>query len=337
MRKFIFILLVLTACAESDDTKKQRFLLKGNVALEKRNNEQAIQYFKEALKIDPCFASALNNIGTSLYRQKQYAEALEYYNQAVACNPKFMDGYFNRSNTLYELNRLPDALRDVEKVLSVLPDTLPALFLSGLIHTKTSEFDKAQVSFSKYLVKDSLNSEVLVNMGTLGYYQKDYVQARNFFKKAIAINQTEANAYNAWALVEAADSNLSKALELVNKALELESRDAFYRNNRGYIYLLQKKMDLALEDINFSIAADPLNAWAYRNKGIYYLQIGEPKNALRLLKQSLEMDPFIESGYYYLMQAYQQVDDSENACKSFKEAIRLKQVDSDKEVALNCK
>ena len=98
MRWSLLLLCFLTACWESEDTRKNRFLLKGNAALEEQNEEQAIQYFREALRIDSCFADAHNNIGTVLFRQQKFVEALESYNHSIACKPGFLNAYFNRSN-----------------------------------------------------------------------------------------------------------------------------------------------------------------------------------------------------------------------------------------------
>jgi tetratricopeptide (TPR) repeat protein len=311
----------LSACGESDSTKKHRFLLKGNAALADQNYQAAIQYFNEALKIDSCFADAHNNIGTALFRQKEYAEALEFYNRALACNPKFHDAYLNRANTLYELNRLPDALRDVEKLVSVRPDTLPALFLQGLIFTKTRDYQQAQKSFLRVLLKDSLNVEVYINLGTLSYYRKQYPEAIQYLERAISINPEESNAHNTRALIESAKGDLDAALQSVNKALSLKPGDAYYRNNRGYVYLLQHELPLALEDINFSITTDPYNGWAYRNKGIYYLKTNDALSAIRMFLQAIELEPFVEKGYFFLAQAYVLVGDESNACNALRESV----------------
>jgi tetratricopeptide (TPR) repeat protein len=48
----------------------------------------AIRQYKEALKIDPNYVTALNNIGHAYERKQLTAQALESYEQALALDPK---------------------------------------------------------------------------------------------------------------------------------------------------------------------------------------------------------------------------------------------------------
>lgn len=327
MRWKLLLLCLLTACAESEDTRKHRFLLKGNAALEEQNEEQAIQYFEEALRIDSCFADAHNNIGTVLFRQQKYAEALDSYNHSIACKTDFLNAYFNRSNTLYELGKSEEALIDIEKVLLKKADTIPALFLRGLIYTRMRDYKKAQDSFLGAFLRDSLNVEILINLGTVSYYQKNYSISNAYLHKAISLNPKEANAFNARSLVEIANGDLAAAIKSINSAIILKPGNAFYRNNRGYIYLLNNELALALADIDYSIATDPYNAWAYRNKGIYYLKMGEGISSIRLLTQAIELEPHVELGYYYLAKAFFATGDSNKGCESWRESLNRKEID----------
>ena len=66
-----------------------------------------------------------------------------------------------------------------------------------------------------------------------------------------------------------------KALQAINKALELDRSNPIFLNNRGFTYLMLDSTRLAIEDINASLVRDPENMWAFRNKGIYFLKTGE--------------------------------------------------------------
>ncbi|MDZ7650044.1 MAG: tetratricopeptide repeat protein [Cytophagales bacterium] len=85
MKKWIFILLLIS-CADSKESKLQKFLLKGNLALKERNFDQASYYYGEAIKVDNCFADAWNNLGTVYFEQQRYDLALENYEKALTCS-----------------------------------------------------------------------------------------------------------------------------------------------------------------------------------------------------------------------------------------------------------
>jgi Flp pilus assembly protein TadD len=121
-------------------------------------------------------------------------------------------------------------------------------------------------------------------------------------------------------MIETEEGNYDGALAWVEKALSLSPREAYFLNNRGYIYLRMKEFEKAEVDINESIAFDPYNAWAYRNKGIFMLEKKDYANAERLLRQSVDMDPFVDMIYFYLGLAYQNNGNTTKACESFKKS-----------------
>ena len=112
MKKWlVFILLV--ACSDSKEAKLQKFLLRGNLALKERNFEQASYYYGEAIKVDPCYADAWNNLGTVYFEQDRFDLAHENYEKAIACQPDFINALFNHANTSYELKEYYSALSDL--------------------------------------------------------------------------------------------------------------------------------------------------------------------------------------------------------------------------------
>jgi len=56
--KLIFVFFAITGCYESKEVRLQKFLLKGNLAFKEQNLDQAAYYFREALRLEPCFADA---------------------------------------------------------------------------------------------------------------------------------------------------------------------------------------------------------------------------------------------------------------------------------------
>ena len=103
----------------------------------------------------------------------------------------------------------------------------------------------------------------------------------------------------------------------LNTALELDPGNAFFLNNRGFVYLQLNQLDLAEDDINKSIVLNPDNAWSYRNKGIFYQMTGDHENAIRLLNQALEMDGALERVHFYLGKSLWESGQKDQACFHF--------------------
>jgi tetratricopeptide (TPR) repeat protein len=310
------VFCLLAACSESADTKKHRFLLKGNAELEDQHEEMALQYFNEALKIDSCFADAHNNLGTLYFRQLEYDKAVNAYSNAIACRPGFRLAYFNRANTYYEFNKPEPALMDIAEVLKTTPDTIPAIFLQGLIYTRLQQYPEAESAFVKILELDSVNTEALTNLGTVLYYKGDYAGAKLQLNKAIRLKPDEADAYNTLSLTALEENDFPGALAKIDQALALRGSNAFYKNNKGYIFLLMNSPDKALPYIDESIVLDPYNAYAYRNKGIYYLRKNDAANAIRMFEKAISLDDRTEQVYSYLAESYALNQQPVQACEA---------------------
>ena len=76
--------------------------------LENRLN-QAIADYHEALRIQPNFPDALNNLGLALATQGKYDEAVARYNEALRARPDFPDAHNNLGSAL--TNQVNTAMR----------------------------------------------------------------------------------------------------------------------------------------------------------------------------------------------------------------------------------
>ena len=161
-----------------------------------------------------------------------------------------------------------------------------------------------------------------MNRGTVRYYLKEYEASENDLRKAIKLDENEANAYNALALLAIDLNEYEKALSLVNKALVLETNQPYFLNNRGFIYLQMNKIQEAEKDINSSIVLDPTNGWAYRNKGLLYMKEGNSKGAIVAMQRGIDLDDFIDNIYYYMGNAHSASGEEVKACDAWKESVK---------------
>lgn len=317
----IAILLIHLACSESKETRMQRFLAQGNDMVTQQNFEEAVFYYEGALKLDSCFADALNNLGSAYHRQGNFAKAKNFYSKAIACRPDFTLAYLNRANTLYDLNQLNAALKDLDEVEKSNPDTMALPFARGLIYTRMKDYRKAKAYFKKGLRINPENSELAINLGTVYYYEGNYDSSR-FYLEPVINSAPHPDAYNTLSMIAVDMTQYDEALSFIRKALQLSPKDPYILNNRGYIYLLTGKLNEAITDINESITLDPYNGWAYRNKGIYYLMKKEPVAAVRLLKHAEGIDPEIKDLNTYLANAYEMNHEDELARKYRDKALQ---------------
>jgi tetratricopeptide (TPR) repeat protein len=336
LRFIPFFLLV--ACAENTDTKLQKFLLKGNLALEQGLADQAQYYYNQALAVDPCFADAHNNLGTLLYQQKKFEEAKEQYSKALECSPDFTDARYNRVNVLYRLKEYYGAARDLEMIEKVKPDTVWVHSMKGMVFTQLRDFPAAINSFTEAIRRDPAGeADHLVNRASVKFYMRQYAEAQRDLERAATLKPNEPAIYNDLAMIAVEYKEFDKALALANRALALAPGHAYYLNNRGLAYLGLGRLAEAEIDFNNSMAGEPDNGWVYRNKGIFYLLKNDYASAERLLVQAQMMDGFIDKLNYYLGMAYLYNGKKELACAAFRKSDELGEQMVTAELLKQCK
>jgi tetratricopeptide (TPR) repeat protein len=74
----------------------------GTVYYAQRSYKRAIDQYRKALRANPNSASVLSNMGTAYFARKKYEEALQFYQQALALNPDIFDNRSNQGTVVQE-------------------------------------------------------------------------------------------------------------------------------------------------------------------------------------------------------------------------------------------
>ncbi len=77
----------LSAKSYTENKKAADFYSKGLDEAKKENTEKAVQYFEKAVKEDPEFAFAWDNLGVNYRRLNNYDKAIEAYNESLKIDP----------------------------------------------------------------------------------------------------------------------------------------------------------------------------------------------------------------------------------------------------------
>lgn len=318
MRSLLIVtLIILSACIDSDETRRDRFFLQGNQALSINDFDKAIHYFDNAILLDPDFSLAYNNRGVAKLNDDRAAEAVLDYNQAININPKYYEAIGNRAYAYEQVNRYSSSLRDWQFLVQSFPDSAFLHLSKAIVLTKSRAYDEAEVAFLKVLDLEPDHDEAMVNMGILLHYKGDDLQALNWLNQALDINENNAHAFNTQNQIYLDQGNLEMAMASIDQALKLEPDNPYFLNNRGFTKLLSDSLDAGLKDINKSILLDATNMWAFRNKGIYHLKKGDYASAIRYLQQAQDSEQFVEKVFGYLGEAQWLKGEKEQACASW--------------------
>ena len=83
------------------------------------DEEKALKYYLYATKLNPAYSQGWLNLGKSLLNLKNLKESLECFSKAVALNPEYAEAWSNRGNVLFELKQSDQALASFNEALKI--------------------------------------------------------------------------------------------------------------------------------------------------------------------------------------------------------------------------
>jgi tetratricopeptide (TPR) repeat protein len=113
--------------------KALRELRRENEALRRADLQGSIAHLRQALKIDPDFMEAHNNLGTRYMMTGEFDEAAAEFQKAVTLDPDAPDALLNWAGSLYALRHYGQAEDAARRALARKPGSLRAKYVLGLV------------------------------------------------------------------------------------------------------------------------------------------------------------------------------------------------------------
>jgi Flp pilus assembly protein TadD len=128
------------------------------------------------------------------------------------------------------------AKKDIEKYLGKNTKNITAWILAGHIYSELDEDSLAIVSYEKALDLDKNTEQAFTGLGIVYRKQNDNDKAAFYYYKALEVNPDYAQAYSSLVIIELKRKNFSKAIEVGQKAYDLEKTDPVIAANLAVAY-----------------------------------------------------------------------------------------------------
>jgi tetratricopeptide (TPR) repeat protein len=141
----------------------------------------AVQHLQKALKIDPKFVEAHNNLGAGFLEMERYRDAIAEFEAAIAIDSKLEAPYRNKSLSLFQLKRYSEAEAAARKALSLDPDRKATWYLLGstmaaegsrsreaehLLRESMGEFPEARLALAQVFLNRCANLDAAQELRT---------------------------------------------------------------------------------------------------------------------------------------------------------------------------
>jgi Flp pilus assembly protein TadD len=133
--------------AESLEFQALVWALRGYREGEAGKHEQAVQAYREAIRLKPDFAEAWINLGVAYADLGQYQQAVQAYREAIRLKADFAPAWYNLGNSYGKLGRPQEVAQASREAIRLKPDYAEAWTNLGVIYGKLGRYQEAAQTF----------------------------------------------------------------------------------------------------------------------------------------------------------------------------------------------
>lgn len=285
----------------TDSNEAYQLYLKGRYHFAKRTKDdmqRGIEYFQQAIRLDPNFALA-------------YASIAEYYNQ--------MPTY----PYLSSMEAFPQAKVAAQRALEIDPTLAEAhTALANYFAVYDWNWAEAERKFKRAIELDPNNSAAHFRYGQLylaplGRYDEAVAE----LKRALELEPLSLNTSANLAQVYMYAGQNDRALEQARKTYDLEPNYPVGRHNLGLSYIANGMYAEAIALSEKVLQTDPTNQLMLRVAGYAYAKFGRRREAEEVIKRFKEIAKTQYVMSYFVANIYAALGDKEKAFAELEKAF----------------
>lgn len=224
----------------------------------------AMEFYKKAVRLDPEYVNAFNNIGLIHYEAGDYDKAIESFTTAIEIDSSFALALKNRGRTYAGMNRHRKAIDDYNSAIDADSGFAEAFCLRGKSFLDLEQYQKSC---------DDLSSAIRLS--------PDYPEAYNYRGRTLR-----------------SMGNIEDAISDFSASINQNPGYADAYLNRGMALAETGKHKQAIQDFTRAIEIDPRLTTAYVQRGLSYRELGKTEQEINDYTRAIEIDSTYAMAYY---------------------------------------
>jgi tetratricopeptide (TPR) repeat protein len=178
----------------------------------KRNEAEAVRYWKLALSEDPNNVWPLDDLGMEARVHGRYAEAIPLLQKAVKIRPQFTDAHMNLAQALAGLGRNEEAEAEFQAAVTSSPLDWEVQNRFAQFYVDTHRMEEAN---QRYLTSVQVlpNSDALDGMGDIALQRGQTSLAEQNFRRAVQLDEYDHHGHYQLVLIYGQSGRVAEALK----------------------------------------------------------------------------------------------------------------------------
>jgi len=233
--------------------------------------------------------------GVQYYDNNQFVEALDEFKESVKIDKKFSKAYSGMANIFIKNNQIDKAEMVINESLKHNPNYIEAYQILGDIYKTKKDIKTAIQYFQKAYSLNPKNLERIINLAQINIEISNKNEADKYLKIALNTDNTQETK-NKIADIYLESGNYDKAIEIYGKIVQENPVYLLAYNKMGIAYRKQQKFDEAIESYKKAVTYGGEDKNVYYNMSRTYYEKGDIEKAATFAEKALKIDPdFIEA------------------------------------------
>ena len=284
-----------------------------------------------------CQDDPLLQSGYEKMNSRNFDGAILDFNQLISIKSNNIEALCGRAEAKMNLGNFAEALKDAELAVSFDANSSKALSLKGEALFNLKDYTNSLRNFDLALQKPNPSAMAIVGRAKVMNQMGNAKEAYKILDDAIAHKPSTPDFYYGRGILNTTKEKYAKALQDFEKAGQLNSNyNPFGISlNVGIAYLNLEENDKAIESLNKAVELDPKSPTAYHTRGLSHYAQEEFKEAVEDFLKSFDLSPN-QTTMFNLGMAYYKLNDKENACLYFHKSCQAGNTNSCKMVVMVC-
>jgi tetratricopeptide (TPR) repeat protein len=273
-------------------------------------NGKAVELYRELIKREPTRYEYYNVLGELYEQLHKLDDAINYIEQSLKLNADQPESYFLLSDLYRQAKQTDKMTATMTTWKKKFPLDWRVPYFTALVHMDRKEFATAITDYSEAerLAHESPDEVKLRPSFYFGYasaYERagEIPKAAALLQKCIELDPQFSNAYNYLGYMWAdKGTNLTQALELIQKAVTMEPDNGAYLDSLGWVLHrlnrseealphLRRAVELLEKDTKRSKEDRLEDAVVYDHLADVLMKLGKTAEAIQTWKRAVAIDP----------------------------------------------
>jgi tetratricopeptide (TPR) repeat protein len=197
---------------------------RGEVFYDKKEYDNAIIEYTEAVRISPKYARYYSRRATTYHSKCQYDKALSDFSEAIRLDPNDAFSFLFRGQSYFKKKQYDEAIRDITEAIRLDPNNRYGYIFRGGVYQEKQEYDNAISDFTEAIRLDPNDLFGYTDRGDVYQEKQEYDNAISDFTEAIRLSpefslsyQKRGKAYQSRGKLDMAKADFAKVNELLKK------------------------------------------------------------------------------------------------------------------------